>query len=227
MLVEEQDLLSAGPDNTCVILTTYYFMARVKDPEERPWEDYVEKLFERHGFYEYDWEDGIHKKEMSSIDANLRIWREEAHRFLQTLTGREIIVSAGAGNDDAVRKHIEREFPPNWRAIMDEELDYFAQTLDYLEKLNVRYVILRPPLAPVHDEFPYRAAYEEGVSRILEGRNARIADFRNAFPGQPIEKNEYISDHVHLRYKGQALLHEAYRSLALEQLREMGNAPGN
>ncbi|MDX2236225.1 MAG: hypothetical protein NW203_01560 [Hyphomonadaceae bacterium] len=228
MLIEERGLLQAGAGRTSIILPTYYFMGRIKDPKVRLWEDYVEKLFERHGEYAYDWDSGIHVRPVSEAERAVRRWRDEAHRFMQIATGaRRSLVYPGLRDDAEVAALVGREFPPEWRGIMDEELDYFERTLDYLADKGVRVVVLFPPLAPVHDTMPYRGAYQRDVARILTGRTVRIADYRDVFPPAPIETNRFIADHVHMRYAGQERLHAAYRDLALDELRLMNIAPAS
>jgi hypothetical protein len=215
MLVEDEGLIEAGPEKTTVILSLYYPLARLKNPTI-PIDRYVETLFERHRFYSYDWDDGITKTSMTGAERFLRIQRDSATRFLRTLITKPSRVRPFPATEEWKRNHLIEVMGSDWRSVMAEETEFVAKTLDYLQERDVRVVALLPPLADLHDELPYDAAYREIIMPMLEARGVPIADFSDF-----LEDDEF-GDDMHARYSGQQRLHEAYRALALDQLEAMG-----
>ncbi len=208
MLVEQADLLQAGGERTTVFLCLSPEMAREPTP------GYVEALFERHGFYSYDWTDGIRIIDMSAFERTLRLYRYDATRFLRTVVLRP--------NQVASRRQIEQtpayQARPNWREPMDEELAFLAQTLDYLQARGVRVRGLYFPEGSWRRGLDYSEYYRERVTELLSSRNIPLIDH-----GTMLADDEF-GDAVHSLYSGQVKLHDAYLQLAREALEAMGTS---
>jgi hypothetical protein len=215
MLVEDEGLLEAGPEKTTVILSLYYPLARPKNLDI-PIDRFVKLLFERHGFYSYDWDDGVHKTRMSEAERFVRIQRDAANRFIRTLILRPSLVRTVEPTEEWKLNHLIEVMGPDWESVMREELGQLERTLDYLEERGVRVVALLPPTATMHDELPYDAPYKAAIMPMLMSRGIPIADFSDVLD------DEEFGDDMHANYTGQQRLHEAYRALALEQLEAMG-----
>jgi hypothetical protein len=214
-LIEEQGLLQAGGQKTTVILSLCYLLARKKDLNI-PLDRYVELLFERHHFYTYDWNKGIHRVGLSSVERFLRLQRDFANRFLRFLILSPSRVRPYVPPDEWKRKHLISVMGSNWQEQMKADVQDLAELLDYLQKHNVRVRALFPPSGSWDKELPYEAAYREMVGPILASHNVPISDYGDFLP------DEEFGDDIHARYSGQLKLHPAYRDLALQALSEMG-----
>ncbi len=215
MLVEDFGLLEAGGPKNTVILSSFAFLARPKAPDN-PRDQYVPSLFERHGQYTYDWEDGINRKKQSQVERWYRSEKDRANRFLSVVF---------ALNESRVRptrglewsyEHLAFAMREDWENSMPVEVERLEQTLDYLLDKDVNVIVLRPPVAEWQFDHPYEPAYRAMVEPLLEARNIPIADF-----GDFLEAEEF-GDDVHAVYSAQVKLHDAYRALALEELARMG-----
>ncbi len=215
MLVEDFDLLEAGGKKNTVVLSSFAFLARPKAPDG-PMDQYVGLLFERHGQYDYDWEEGIYRRQQNPLERWYRTEKDHANRFLSgVFTAHESRVHP-ITEMDWRHDHLVFSMGEDWENFMKVEVERFAQTLDYLLDRDVHVIVLRPPVAAWQLEYPYEPAYRAMVAPILEARNIPVADF-----GDFLEDEEF-GDHVHAVYSAQVKLHNAYRALALEELARMG-----
>jgi hypothetical protein len=214
-LVDEHGLLQAGPDRTAIILDLHYLLARGKDVRN-PSDLYVKGLFERHGFYTYDWDAGIHRTDMLPLERQLHIFRDRANRFLRIALKPPSAVRPATNEPDWIHHHVNAIMGETWREDMAAGVEDLAALLDELDALGVRVVLLDPPEGSWQDDMPYEAAYRDMIAPVLASRNLPLADLR-AFLA-----DEEFGDDVHVRYAGQMRLHNAYRQLALEQLRHLG-----
>lgn len=218
LLVEEEGLLEAGGEHTTVILGLSHLMARPKNLDF-PLDRYTKQLFERHRLYEYDWDAGIHRTNISAIERSLRLGRDEANRFWRALIERPSTVRPYAATREWRINHTRAIMGAVWQDNMVEEIADLAATIDYLQARNVRVLALYPPIGSWQNEMPYEAAYRALVMPMLEARGVPLADFSGF-----LEDDEF-GDDVHLNYQAQFKVHEAYRALALRQLAEMGITP--
>jgi hypothetical protein len=206
MLVEEAGLLQAGGERTTIFLGLSTEMTREHTA------GYVESLFERHGFYTYEWSGGIHIRALSPLERAFRLTRNEANRFLSVL----FLSPNRVGGRRAIEQTPEHQLrPANWRPIMEEEIRYLAQTIDYLQARGVNVVGIYPPQASWRDNVDYSGPHFEMVSEVLAARGVPLVDQRNMLP------DEEFGDAVHPLYVGQVKLHDAYVELARGSLQEM------
>lgn len=217
-LVEDHGLLEAGGEKTTVILDLCYMLARKKD-FSIPIDRYTELLFERHRFYTYDWDKGIHRVPLTALERFYRVERDYANRFVRYSLMPRSRVRPFVPSDEWKRKHLNTVMGENWREQMQADVQDLAETLDYLQKRNVRIRAIFPPSGSWNKELPYEAAYREMIAPILAARNVPVSDFSTFLPDSD------FGDDVHARYSGQLKLHDAYRKLALEELTAMGTKP--
>jgi len=211
MLVEENDLLPAGGENTTIILSLSFQMTRIDRGEM-----YVEELFHRHGLYTYDRERGIHKVEMPRWQRQLILERDRVQRALRAVimpTSRVVTWDDTPEQRDA---HMRRVMEGDWEAEMRRQVGFLADQIDYLQARGVRVRALYPPRGTWQDLMPYEAAYTEMVEPVLAARGVPISDFRR------LVDDEYFRDAIHVKYRGRLIFHEALMELARQSLREMG-----
>lgn len=217
-LVEEEGLLEAGGDRTTIILGLSHLMARAKDLSV-PLDRYTQQLFERHRLYAYDWDEGIHRTNISGIERALRLGRDEANRFWRALIERPSTVRPYPASREWRINHTHAVMGEAWQANMAAEIADLAATIDYLQARNVRVLALYPPVGTWQDEMPYERAYRAMVTPMLHARGVPLADFSGFLD------DDDFGDDVHVRYEAQLKVHEAYRALALEHLDAMGARP--
>jgi len=210
MLVEDNGLLEAGGERTTVILGLTFQLARRKEGE---W--YVRDLFQRHGLYSYDWNEGIARVPMSPVEREYKLARDLANRFLRILFLSPSRIRVTPDTPQGMRDHIGRVMAGDWRSVMQSEVAELAATIDYLQARGVRVWAAYPPMRTLHDSMPYDAAYRAMVTPILQSRGVRVADFSDLLP------DEDFMDASHARYRGQVQIHAEFRALALEALAEM------
>ncbi len=210
-LIEEHDLLAPGPEKVTIFLGVSYHMMEDKDYAAC---NFVCGLFQRHGFYTYDGEEGIHRVRMNAVERWLRLRRIEANNFLRILFDPPPI-ARGLSREEQTPDF--EPLPETWRADMANEVADLAALLDYLEQRNVRVrVIFRPSGSWINPE--YQGAYRAMVEPLLAAHHIPLIDQTRLLP------DDEMGDYVHPRYSGQAIVHEADRRLALEALDEMGLA---
>ncbi|NQY98675.1 MAG: hypothetical protein HRT82_16095 [Henriciella sp.] len=215
ILVEDFNMLEAGGEKNTVVLSSFSLLARPKDLS-RPIDAYVANLFERHGRYSYDWEDGIRYKNPGRLERIYRSEKDLANRFLTfTLTPPPSRVRPVASMEWRVQ-HTRSIFGEGWEETMDVEVQSFERTIDYLLERNVNVMILRPPNGSWHDGFPFEEAYWSRVEPLIAARDLPVLDFTEFL------EDEEFGDDVHPRYSGQVKLHEAYRELAIAELAKSG-----
>ena len=205
MLVEQAGLLAGGPDRVTVVLGLSTEMTRDQTP------GYVESLFERHGLYEYEWSGQMRMTDLSPVERAFRLGRNDANRFLSTLLLSPNDVGHRRRGEQATSHQV---WPKGWRPIMDEEVEYLARTIDYLQARGVNVRTIYPPQASWR-EMDYSARYFELVSAVLAARSVPMTDQRDLLI------DDEFSDAVHPLYPGQVKLHNAYVALARDALVDM------
>lgn len=214
-LVEEQGLLQAGGEKTTVFLGLFYSMAREKRGRVLG-DDQIPLLFQRHGFYSFDTQDGIHLVPMASPIRFLRRERVYANRFLRVLaTWPNHVAPAHDHEPEYYIRTTKEVMGPQWQEDLDEQLPYLATMLDYLRERGVRVHVVLPPYPTFHDELPFAVEYRKRVLYMLETRRIPITDFSHLLPD-----DEFV-DGTHFRYNGQLQVHNLYRELALRALAAM------
>ncbi len=211
MLVEDNELLEAGGERTTVILGLTFQLARYKGDGM-----YVRDLFHRHGLYAYDWNEGIRRVPKSALEQELIVARDDANRFLRIVLLSPSRVRLTPDTRQFMYEHMHGVMGPDWRPLMQREIEDLIATIDYLQARGVNVWAVYPPMGTWQDEMPYDAAYREMVRPHLQARNVRVVDF-----GDLLEDDEFM-DALHARYRGQVKIHAAFRSLALEALAQMG-----
>jgi hypothetical protein len=216
LLVEEQGLLSAGGSKTTIFLGMSSMMGRPRDWNRHD-THYVPDLFERHGFYTFDVDEGIHQVEMNPVERFLRRERIYASRFLNTLTATKSRVSIPTPEDH--HEFMAYQMDEGWREEMERQAVHLGETIDYLRARDVRVIILFPPIQSWQDAMPYQRRYRQILQPVLEQRKVEIADFSDLLP------DSEFGDSVHARYSGQIKMHEAYSKLARAALSSRAPAP--
>jgi hypothetical protein len=216
MLVEEVGLLSAGGEKTTVFLGMSNMMGRPRD-WNRYDSHYVPELFERHGFYTFDEDGGIHKVAMSPVERFLRRERIYASRFLHTLTAIKSRVAIPVPEDH--EKLMVYQMDDDWRDEMVRQAAYVGETIDYLRARGVRVIVLFPPIQSWQKQMPYQKHYRDVLQPVLNARQVDVVDFSHLLP------DSEFGDSVHARYSGQIKLHEAYAKLARDALSGSGPPP--
>jgi hypothetical protein len=211
LLVEELGLLEAGGEKTTVILGLSWQMAR----EKKGGGGYVKELFERHGHYSFDWNRGIHRVPLSSLEYQLTIERDRANRFLRMLFNKREPVETKPWSNERRKKLLVGLMTGDWRQMMAAEVRQAFELIDYLKARSVRVKVILHPTGSWQSELPFDAAYRAMVLPELKKRDIPTSDF-----GDLLSDDEFF-DHVHARYSGQTKLHAAYRELALKSLAEM------
>lgn len=214
-LVEEDGLLKAGGDKTTVVLGLSYQMTRGRDLSNVN-DRYVPMLFERHGFYTYDVEDGIRRKPMLDIERFLLVERIRAQRFLQLLMSPPDDVSLERETPREGHDYLVAAMGDDWRQEMERQVAYVAEVIDYLQARGVHVRVIFPPEASWHESLPFDNTYRALMKPVLESRKVPSSDLKHL-----LRDNEF-SDAVHARYTGEIKLHNAYRAIALEALSDMG-----
>jgi hypothetical protein len=212
MLIEDFDLLQAGGEKTTIILGLSYQMAR----EKASGAGYIKELFHRHRYYKYDWKAGIQRVQLSQMERNLRLGRDQVNRYLRALLLAPNMVQTEPWPRGALRGHLEKFMPGDWRRVMASEVEELASLIDYLQAQKVRVKAILHPNGSWQGQLPYDAEYRKLVMPVLEARSVPVSDFGNMLT------DEEFFDAVHARYNGQIKLHKAYRDLALHALAEMG-----
>jgi hypothetical protein len=211
MLMEDNNLLEAGGENTTVILGLTFQQARIKEGGM-----YVRDLFRRHGLYTYDRAEGITRVEMPRFERDYILARDEANRFLRIVLHSPSRVRLEPDTRAFMYEHMNGVMAGDWRAIMRDEVADLTATIDYLQARGVRVWALYPPMGSWQDEMPYLATYREMVDPILAARNVRLVDYGDLLP------DEEFMDALHARYAGTVKFHREIHALALEALEEMG-----
>jgi hypothetical protein len=207
MLVEEAGLLQAGAERTTIFLGLSTEMTR------EPSREYVGRLFERHGFYNFERSGEMHLRAMSPAERAYRLGRNSANRFLSVLLT--------SPNRVRTLREVE-QLPENqirtgdWRPAMELEERNLAQTIDYLQARGVAVRAIYPPQASWRRDVDYSAPYFEMVSEVLAARGVPLIDQRDLLT------DAEFGDAVHARYEGQLKLHDAYLELAHDALDDMG-----
>lgn len=215
MLVEENQLLEAGGENTTVVLSLTFQMTRINQNEM-----YVDNLFHRHGLYTYSERSGIHNVQMPAWRRWLALERDRVRRSLRLLMFNDY--SRVVTYDDPLSErfaHMNGVMEGDWRGEMRRQVAFLAEQIDYLQARGVVVRALYPPQGTWQDELPYADAYYEMVAPILAERGVRISDMRDLVPDQ------HFRDAIHVKYRGRVIFHEALMDLARESLREMGTDP--
>jgi hypothetical protein len=212
MLVEDFGLLQAGGGKTTVVLGLSYQMARIK----RGHAGYVKALFKRHGFYDYDWDGGIHPIKLSAPVRAIEVERNRAARYLRSVTSLPNRVTMTPMSNDKKKALLERLMIGDWLPEMRREVHELQLLIEYLQGRGVHVRGILHPLGSWQDELPYDTAFRKEVMPMLQAHGVQVTDLSRS-----LKDDEFI-DHVHARYSGQLKLHDAYRQVALEALSQMG-----
>jgi hypothetical protein len=211
MLVEDNNLLEAGGENTTVILGLTFQQARLKGDGM-----YVRDLFRRHGLYTYDRILGITRVQMPPVERDYILARDEANRFLRIAFLSPSRVRLTPDTRAFMYEHMNGVMAGDWRSIMRDEVEELTATIDYLQARGVHVWAIYPPMGTWQDEMPYLATYREMVDPILASRNVPLVDYGDLLP------DDEFMDALHARYQGTVKVHAALRTLALGALAEMG-----
>lgn len=209
-LVEEHDLLAAGGEKVTIYLGMSYYLTRPKDYSQ---ESFVSNVFERHGFYTYDAEAGIHRVAMSPVERFIRLQRIKVQRFLHIALDRPGVIRIFAPQ---FRKPEAMRLSETWRQSMESELRELDATLSYLQDRDVRVRVIIRPSGTWMNDYPYERTYMEMLRPILAAHNVPLIDQSDLMP------DAYLGDDAHTTYTGQMILHDIDRRMALEDLAEMG-----
>ena len=216
MLVEEDGLLKAGGDKTTIFLGLSYQMTRKKDLA-RPPDRYVKELFERHGYYTYDQENGIHRVKMSSPERFVRIERDKISRFLTDVFFPASRVDSEPQIDKWKREHLLNVMRGDWRPAMVREVGELGKTIDYLQARSVTVCLIYPPNGSWQKTLPYDAAYRAMVANMLASRHVTVID-----QGTLLEDADF-ADASHALYAGQVEAAPGLSSAGPSRPRNNGN----
>jgi hypothetical protein len=175
-------------------------------------------LLQRHGFYTYDIEDGIHRVRMSPVERFLRAERVYANRFLRILTSWPscVVLPKDFPKPATYHARLIDIMGPDWQEEMTVQMHELAVLLDYLRERKVRVQVILPPQGTWQDGLPFATTYRAMLGPVLESRQIPVTDLSRLLP------DEEFADDIHPRYSGQWKLHKIYRELALQALADMG-----
>jgi hypothetical protein len=177
-LVEQQDLLKAGPEKTLIVFAQNYRIVhhgRLR-PDEGPGE-YFRELWTRHGFYDIDSRGTIRRTPGNPLVENWRLESAKMTGFLRELFN---IFYAMKRPKRVQTPQIYNEewstaMESNWKEMIDSELGYLKVAIEYLKGRKARVAVMLFPVASWDSELPFQAYYHEKLKAICDPEGVPIA----------------------------------------------------
>jgi hypothetical protein len=219
-LTEHDGWLRAGGEKTLLILGVSYGEVIFKhDPE-----GYFEKLWERHGLYAYDPDQGIIPLTMNPARRFLHFERvriagcltklkyfliEEARLYkgVKHVNWREI-----NSHEEPQPSLSERE----WEVDLRDQLSEFRNMLDYITARNVHVAVVMLPYGSWEEKSDFTRTYAAEMSEICKSRGIQLCDW-----GRLLEDDDF-DDSCHPNIFGADKLQSAFLGIALPFLRSTG-----
>jgi len=161
-LVEHENLLQAGGNKT-VICTELLFggACRSNSPEFLEIDDAWKSFFEHYRLYRLDPENGIEPisrwpvpRWMSIASIKTNLFFNWAEQFIDLSLPNPYLVPGNKMEPSAARAYWSRRAGPNWESSMDEQLQQYAELIDYLQSKRVTVVGIYMPEGRWFDGFP-------------------------------------------------------------------------
>jgi hypothetical protein len=209
MLVEDFDLLRAGGERTTIFLSCSYYLARPPIKDVR-----FSFFIERHGLYTYSDEGGMHPARLPPWERFVKVQREAATRFLQTVFGQRY--SRVLGINPELKAPESRPIEGDWPAALKREVHELEELIAYLQARGVTVVAIFPPSGSWEDGLRYEPEYRAVVEPLLQKYKVGLID------QDDLVSDEDFADRNHPTYETTLVLHEQSRRAALEALKAMG-----
>jgi hypothetical protein len=220
-LVEQEGLMRAGGDKTCVIVGLYFGNGdhgATLSPASL-----FRRFFVRDGMYTYDWERGVELAAMSPRWRRLRIEQIRDQAFYTWLFK---VIVGGWGLDylrpvnrqatDAIQDYWLNRLGPDWKAGMELEIEQLGQMVDYLQSHGTIVKAIYLPEGSWFQGYLLADYHRQRVFEILSRKSVSITDLSHEVPD-----NEF-DDSVHLGYTGVQEVEPTILELALDHLRRKG-----
>jgi hypothetical protein len=224
-LIEHADLLRAGGDKTLVIFGgSYHNLSRRYDPN-----GFFANLWQRHGVYRYSRETGIIPVAVNPI---WRFQHFERNRIAGCLNQLEQIVSVEVRRkvrrNDELQKKLDlkaanqmwsERMGPDWKEKIDEGVEEFSRTVDYLHARDVHVCVVLLPVWTSEDNLPYERTYIAEMKAVCAAKQIPLRDWSRMLP------DEDLLDPSHPNVFGAEKLQPAFLDIALPFLRSTRALP--
>jgi hypothetical protein len=218
-LVEQQGLLSAGPQNDLVVLElTFASATHANTPAQRDLERLNDLVFTRFGLYKFTSDRHISVVPMAPIVRDLKIISLRTHVFWAWMLRRDVGYFSPQSTATATerRDYWSQRMGPDWQTGMNIELEQLGQMVDYLKARHVNVAAVYFPEQSWQNGFSPAEAYRKKVMAMMAAKSVPVTDLIHAVP------DGLFADSVHLNYKGAQLIQHHFIELTERHLKQHG-----
>lgn len=225
-LIEQEDLLRAGPDKVHLVLGLYWSMGQAWSPH-----GFFGPLWQRHGLYRYDAAEGISvapqrpwwaalKRERARCSSFIGGNLHRLARFAAVTAGVAVTETENIQDPRAVDEWANRlAVRDDWETPLSTQMAVLARLFDYLDQHHVQATIVLLPHRRPFEDLPMPVAYRERLRAFCGERNVPFADLSRL-----LAEDEFW-DMNHSNYAGEMKTHAALMAIADARLRAMGVKP--
>ena len=217
-LIEQRGMLRAGGEKTMVIFGLSYHDCGSSI--------LFGELWKRHGLYRYDPVKGITPVAVNPAWKFLHFERLRisgcldriAHGLFHLITWRWHD-SDRTLNPSEFNRLRKEWFGPDWQNRMQDEIEVFARTIDYLRARNVCMRVVLLPQGTWEDNLPFERAYKEQIGAVCRSHGVTVLDWSKMLD------DEDFADSNHPNLYGMDKLQDAFLRIGLPFLRSTGALP--
>ncbi len=222
-LVQEEELLKAGPEKTLIVFGTNYRTIRQgRLPGEGPGR-YFRELWTRHGAYTIESDGTIRRTHSNPLLKEFILEPSRATGFLRESVNLVYVPfkSTRVQTPKEYNDKWVKLLGSDWNEIMDSELGYLKSALEDLKERNVNVAVMLMPMGSWDSDLPYQAAYFDKMSTICHALGVKIFDYSKLLD------DEDFADSDHLNPNGIEKFQQTVMGLCLDHLRSSGLLPSN
>jgi hypothetical protein len=214
-LVEHEGLLAAGGSENMVILGTSYHAVGY-DPNK-----FFAKVWQRHGLYQYTYEEGISPIPVSGVWRSIHFERVRVRGFVVAVI---YTVARQLGYHARVRAHNAEEYKrertewlgPRWRDNVRRGVTEFEGMADYLHARGVKVVVVFLPMGSWDRELPFGQVYTAEMNKACREKAVPVIDWSTVLD------DDDFADSNHPNLYGVDKLEPLFLKLAIPFLRSSG-----
>jgi hypothetical protein len=222
-LVERQGFLRAGGEKTLIVLGVNYRNAHHARLDGEGRSEYFERLWTRHGFYVVEPDGSIRPSGLSGLARQVILERTKITGLLKELANLAFVPlkSIRVQDRQAYSRIWADAMGPRWEEMIRVETAAFAGMVAYLQRRNVRIVVVRLPVASWEDDLPFERTYIHQIRSICESSGIQIYDFSRLLD------DDDFADSIHLNPVGIEKFQRAVIGIALNHLHSTGTLPAS
>jgi hypothetical protein len=216
-LIEQQGLLSAGPNRNVIVFgVSYHAASKVYRPDS-----YFPRLWSRHGLYTCSREEGIASAPMSALRRRFRLERLRVSGLIRItfVTMSELLAKRRVRTIESskINALMAQVMGQQWEDAISREIQQFRKLVDYTASKGASIAVVLLPHGTWENDLPFKQYYDDKLQELCREKNITLLDWSSMLV------DEEFADAVHSNVAGAEKTNQALVNFARSRLRAMNS----